>query len=239
MSMDWPVAQIPTPPVANHRTGVLMILHWPDHGDLRILVDDPNVFIAAEQLHALAELEDGFEHPTVVAHTTWARRESDPLTAFYTLPDAMAVLDHSPTHVTAELLAWFREQLPLATGDEAIDKAIGLASFTDAWTVRQAAMVLDGDPQITIGRTRLFAHLNHIGWVHRDHTGHWAPRQAALRAGHLTLRDIIIRSGTRAAETYTQLYVTETGLAELRRTLHALNPAPPDHPEPETLPIPE
>ncbi|MHC9046778.1 phage antirepressor KilAC domain-containing protein [Microbacterium saperdae] len=236
----WPVAPIPAPPTANHPTGVLIPLRWPLHGDLRILVDELNVFVASEDLHALAEFDDGYAHPTVTARITWARTTGAPLTPFYTLAEAMAVLDHNPTHATGELLAWFREQLPLATGDEAIDHAIGLVSFTDAWTVRQAAMILDRDPQISIGRTRLFAHLEHIGWAQRAFaTGTWAPLPYATRHGYLTLRDIIIRSGTRAAEAYTQLYVTEDGLTELRRSLNALYPAPPDPVEPEQLPIPD
>lgn len=237
---DWPVAEIPTPPTANHPAGVLIPLHWPHHGDLRILVDDLEVFAAADDLHALAEYDDSTPHPHPLFRpdVTWAKRDGAELLELYPLAHAVAVLEHAPTHQTRELLAWLREQLPLVLNEHVVDAAIGLESFLDAWTVQQAAKILDRDPQIAIGRTRLFAHLERIGWIHRDHDEHWAPRPDATRQGLLTLRDITIRSGTRGAEAYTQLYITEAGLAELRRTLYALHPVPPDPVEPEQLPIP-
>ena len=236
----WPVAPIPAASPAPTVTGAaLMILRWPHHGNLSILVtvDAADVLVAADELHALAEFDDEYSHPTITTRLLTYSRQHDPA-AFYTLADAMAVLDHNPTHVTGELLEWFRVQLPLATGDAAIDNAIGLTAFTDAWTVQQAALILDRDPQITIGRTRLFKHLERLEWIHRDIIGRWSPLPYATRHGLLTLRDITIRSGTRNAEDYQQLYVTQAGLAELRRTLHALNPDPPDVVEPEQLPIP-
>lgn len=243
MSQPWPVAQIPAPPAADRAAGAALMIHrWPHHGNLRILVtvDRKDVLIAVDDLHALAEFDDDYEHPTATKRLlTWSRQPDTSPADFYTLVDAMAALDHNPTHATGELLEWFREQLPLATGDAAIDNAIGLVAFTDAWTVQQAAMILDRDPQISTGRTRLFEHLAAIGWAQRDLTGHWAPLPYATRHELLTLREITIRSGTRAAEGYAQLYVTKDGLAQLRKSLHALHEQPPDLPAPETLPIPE
>ncbi|WP_449408048.1 phage antirepressor KilAC domain-containing protein [Microbacterium maritypicum] len=242
-SLPWPVARIPAEPTASRLSGAaFLILQWPHHGKLRILVtvDRKDVFVCSDDLHALAEFDDEYAHPSVrTRHLEWSKLPDEAPAAFYTLADTMAVLDHNPTHATGELLAWFREQLPLATGDAAIDNAIGLVAFTDAWTVQQAAMILDGDPQISTGRTRLFDHLAAIGWAQRDLIGHWTPLPYATRHGLLTLRNITIRSGTRAAEDYAQLYVTKDGLAELRKTLHALHKQPVEQPAPETLPIPE
>lgn len=250
MSTDWPVAQIPSGPVANHPGGILMPLRWEHHGDLRILVDedDLDIFIAAEDLYALAELEPAEDaafdphahpHPHLRPLVTWSRNVGDPLVAMYSLTDAVTVLEHSPTHQTAELLTWMRHTLPYVLRDEVLDSAVGLESFCDAYTVQQAAMILDRDPAIRIGRTTLFAHLEQIAWAHRDLAGHWEPTSYAVRHQLLTVRDVTIRARTRAAERYPQVYVTKTGLEELRRTLHALDQNPPVQPAPEALPIPE
>ena len=241
MSMDWPVAQIPTTPVANHPAGVLIPLRWPHHGDLRILVDELDVFASADDIYALAEYEDleHHPHPTLLPYVTWSKNPGDALLQLYPLADAINVLEHAPTHQTAELLAWLRSQLPLVLRDEVIDAAIGLEDFLDAYTVSQAARILDRDPAVSIGQKSLFRHLEHVGWAERDLAMQWHPTRAATRAGLLTIRDVLIRHGKNHSTPYPQIYVTEAGLAELRRTLHALWSAPPGHPEPETLPIPE
>lgn len=236
----WPVAQIPTPPVANHPAGVLIPLRWPHHGNLRILVDELDVFTSADDLYTLAEYDEPeHPHPTLLPYVTWAKQPGEALIDLYPLADAIAVLEHRPTHQTHELLAWLREQLPMVLRDEVIDATIGLEDFLDAYTVSQAARILDRDPAVSIGQKSLFEHLNHIGLAERDLVGHWRPTRTAIRRGLLTIRDVIIRARTRAAAPYPQIYVTEEGLAELRRTLHALHPAPPDRPAPEQLPIPD
>jgi hypothetical protein len=240
--MDWPVAKIPTTPVANHPTGVLIPIRWPHHGDLRVLVDDLEVFISADDLYALAELEaegDVHPHPQLTPDVTWSKNPGDPLLHMYTLTDAIAVLEHTPTHQTGELLEWMRISLPLHIREEAIDAAIGLESFLDAYTVSQAARILDGDPAVSIGQKSLFKHLDYIGWATRDLAGQWHPNRVATRAGFLTIRDVLIRHGKHQVSAYPQIYVTAAGLAELRRTLHALWSAPPGPAEPETLPIPD
>lgn len=243
MSMDWPVAQIPQEPVANHPAGILMPLRWKDHGDLRILVDadELDVFVSSDDLYALAEYEDTehHPHPTLLPVVTWSRNPGDPLVEMFTLADAVLVLEHAPTHQTRELLDWIRVTVPLVLNDEVLDNAVNLESFCDAYTVRQAAMILDRDPAIAIGQNTLFQHLDHIGWSSRDWAGHWRPSSHALRHKLLTIRDVTIRSGTRAAAPYPQLYITPAGLAELRRTLHALDRTPVAPTAPETLPIPE
>lgn len=241
MSMDWPVAQIPTAPVANHPAGVLIPIRWPHHGDLRILVDELDVFTAADDLYTLAEYEDleHHPHPTLLPHITWAKNAGDPLLQMYTLADAISVLEHQPTHQTAEMLAWLRMQLPLVLRDEVIDAAIGLEDFLESFTVSQAARILDADPAVSIGQKSLFRHLEHIGWAERDLVLQWHPTRTATRGRYLTIRDVLIRHGKHHTTAYPQIYVTDAGLAELRRTLHALYASPPGHPEPETLPIPD
>lgn len=241
MSMDWPVAQIPTTPVGNHTTGVLMPLRWPHHGDLRILVDELDVFVTAADMYALAEYEDleRHPHPTLLPRVTWSRNRGEQLLTMYTLADAVAVLEHEPTHQTYALLAWLRKQLPLVLRDDVIDAAIGLEDFLDAYTVSQAAHILDRDPAISIGQKTLFTHLEHVNLAERDLLGHWRPSRTAIRRGLLTIREVLVRRGKHHVDTYPQIYVTEAGLRELRSTLHALYNAPPGHPEPETLPIPD
>lgn len=245
MSMDWPVAQIPAEPVANHPAGIFMPLRWEHHGDLRILVDEDalDVFVSAEDLYSLAEL-DGHNaydhpHPQLRPLVTWARTQGDPLVDMYPLTDAVTVLEHAPTHQTRELLTWIRQTLPYVLRDEVLDHAVGLEDFLDAYTVQQAALILDRDPAISIGRTSLFAHLASIEWAQRDFVGHWSPTSYALRHKLLTIRDIVIRARTKAAAAYPQIYVTKTGLETLRGTLHALDKKPPELPAPQTLPIPD
>ncbi|WP_309129453.1 phage antirepressor KilAC domain-containing protein [Microbacterium sp.] len=238
---DWPVAQIPTEPVANHPGGEQIPLRWPHHGDLRILVDVDTleVFLVADDLHALAEFDDTTElHPTIRPTVTWSKRPGSELLEHYTLADAVAVLEHNPTYQTAELLAWLREQLPDVLRDEVLDHAIGLEGFCTAFTVQQAATILDRDPALSIGRTRLFEQLERIGWARRDDVvTHWRPTSLAIRHHWLTIREVTVRAG-KTATPYPQLYITPDGLAELRRILHALHPdAPATPPEPERLPI--
>lgn len=243
--VDWPVAPIPDLEVhPTHTAGALLPLRWPHHGDLRIIVDDrggkpgrtPEIHVAADDLHALAEIPDDQDpHPTISPRILWARHGADPIRC-YSLTQALAVIEHTATHATGELLAWMREQIPLVIRDEVLAAATPLESFLDAYTVQQAAIILDGDPQITTGRTRLFTVLEGFGWIARDRAGHWQPLAAPLQHQLLTVRDITIRSGTRAAEAYRQLYITPTGLSELRRLMHALNPTVPVIDQP-TLPI--
>lgn len=240
ITSDWLVAPIPTPPVANHPAGEQLPLRWPHHGDLRILVDVDTLeaFTAAEDLIALAELDDidvDELHPTIRPTITWAKNDGADLLEHYTLADAVAVLQHNPTHQTGELLAWMREQIPAALADEVIDHAVGLESFCTAYTAQQAAMILDRDPAIAIGRTRLFGHLEQIGWARRDEAGHWTPTSAARQHHRLTIRTVTIQAGTRSAAPYPQLYITPDGLNELRHSLHALHtdtPATPPAPAP-------
>lgn len=238
---DWPVAPIPTTPAPNHPSGVLIPLRWPHHGNLRILVDELDVFVSSDDLYALAEYEDleHHPHPTLLPTVTWAKQTGDPLVAMYTLVDAVAVLEHRPTHQTGELLEWLRDQLPLILRDEVIDAAIGLEDFLGSYTVAQAARVLDRDPAISIGQNTLFEHLALIGLAERDLAGLWHPTRTAIRGRLLTIREVIIRPRTKHATTYQQLYVTPAGLDQLRRTLRALHAAPPDPVEPEQLPIPD
>lgn len=238
MSMNWPVAEIPTTPSPNHPSGVMIPLRWPHHGDLRILVDELDVFAAADDLYALAEYEDTDQHPHPVLRprVTWARQTGDPLLTMYPLADAVAVLEHAPTHQTAEMLAWLRDFLPTVLRDEVIDAAIGLEDFLEAYTVSQAARILDRDPAVSIGQKSLFRHLEHIGWAERDLAGTWHPTRPAIRGHFLTVREILIRPGRGQAVPYQQVYVTEAGITELRRTLHALYAAPPGEHPPETLP---
>ena len=67
-------------------------LRWPHHGDLRILVDEPDVYVAADDIQTLAGL-DAAPHPEITPGVTWAKHPGDDLVVFYTLEDALAVLE--------------------------------------------------------------------------------------------------------------------------------------------------
>ena len=237
----WPVAAIPTEPVPNHPEGEQIPLRWVHHGDLRVLVDVDTLeaFVVADDLHVLAELDvDAGLHPTIRPSTTWAKRPGAPLIEHYTLADAVAVLEHNPTHQTSELLEWMRVQIPDVLRDDVIDHTVGLETFCTAYSVRQAAMILDRDPAVRLGRTRLFEQLERFGWTYRDVANHWRPTALAIRHHLITVRDVTVLPGTRAAAPYPQLMITPAGLTELRRLLHALHPETPATPTaPERLPI--
>ncbi|WP_223172485.1 phage antirepressor KilAC domain-containing protein [Microbacterium sp. NIBRBAC000506063] len=167
----------------------------------------------------------------------WRRNADAELTPMYDLASAVAVLEHTPTHQTTELLEWMGETLPEILDDEVLAGAVPLEPHTAAFTVAHAAEILDRDPTVSIGRQSLFAHLEHIGWAERHPDGHWQPTATARRHHWLTIRAVVIRAGN-SRRYYDQLYITQTGLTELRRTLHALHSEPVLF-EPETLPIPD
>lgn len=239
--IEWPVAQIPDPELATIPAGTPMLpLRWPHHGDLRILVPGhrdgvtPSVWVAAEDLLQL--LDFGFELEDVVRPGevgTW-RDPAGPLVEVWPLADATRFAADFPTHQTVELIEWLQDTLPAVVTDEVLDGAVGLESFLGTWTVQQAAIILDRDPAVTIGRKRLFDHLHQLGLVDRDDAGRWTPTGLAIRHGWLTVRGVHISGGPSRGR-YDQVHVTSAGLAHLRETLGAAPAALVDVDEPTPL----
>ncbi|MEJ1087025.1 phage antirepressor KilAC domain-containing protein [Microbacterium sp. Mu-80] len=234
---DWPVAPIPTAPTPDRTGGHRTPIRWPHHGDLRILTDAGDVFVAATDLHALAEF-DTTGHPAILCSTVrWAKNPDADVVEYYTLADAVALLEAASTQQAADLLEWMLVEIPEVLTLQEHDRATRMESFLTAFTVQQAAAILDRDPAVSVGRRALFEHLELIGWAARGLNGVWLPMPAAIRDDWVTVRRVTVRAG-KNSHPYPQLYITPAGLAELRRTLHALHPdAPATPPTPETLPI--
>ena len=214
------------------RTGhVTLIPRWLDHGDLTLLVHDGAVYARADQLEHLAHLTPWASGETLL-DTTWPLELNGH--AYYHLEDAIARCEaDGSTHAT-DFLTWLRATLPELINDDVLDQAQYIPGFIGSHPVRVAARILSDDPTISIGRTALFAHMHHHGWIDRTND-HWTITTRARRNGWLTIRDVILPTVATARRTYPQIYITPAGLTELRRTLGALHPTPADTPPAITL----
>lgn len=232
--VEWPVAEIPDPDRPTIQGAVMMPLRWPHHGDLRILVTghrtgaEPVVWVLTDDLWRLLEIDDLSEAEMEAATHggalltigTW-RDPAGPLVDAWLLSDALRWVQDFPTHQTAGFTVWLQGILPSVVTDEVLDGAIGLETFLDAWTVQQAAVILDRDPAVAMGRQRLFELLEHLALIARDEHGHWIPTSLAIRRGWLTVRPVHVSRGPSKGR-YDQVHVTRDGLAELRRCLHTV-----------------
>lgn len=201
--------------------------HWPGHGDLRIEIRDDVVYLRADQVERLARIQPWSTGETLIEDHWPATFAGHP---YYELDVAVARCEAADTEHATAFLIWLAEQLEQLLTDETIDAAVRPASFTESHPVDRAARILDADPAISIGRNGLFAHMHALGWIERP-TGDWTITGLARRSGWLTTRGVQIPATTKARmRVYPQIYITPAGLDELRRTLHALNPATPDIP---------
>lgn len=210
------------------RNVVKIIARWPHRGDLYIAIERDTVYYRADQFEHLAGLPAWSTGDTLID-------EQWPLIIdgheYYRDSVAIARAEAADTDTAAAFLAWLQTEIPELLADDTIALAAGLRGFLDAHTVTAAARILDRDPAISIGRDTLFAHMQIEGWVVRDEDNRWAPTALARKQGWLTIRRVAIAPG----HTYPQVYVTPSGLLELRRTLHALHdssapPPPSSHP---------
>ncbi len=99
-----------------------------------------------------------------------------------------------------------------------------LASADGDFAVSDAAKVLSRDPNIKLGRGRLFSYLDEIGWVHRQRGDQrWRAYQAQIDLGRLSelpSSHYHPRTGALVLDP-PQVRVTTKGLHELRRRLTA------------------
>lgn len=213
--------------LARHAT---LIPHWPGHGDLRIEIRDDVVYLRADQVEHLAGITPWSTGETLIEAHWPATFDGQP---YYELDVVTARCEAAGTTLATEFHTWLTGQLLELLTDDTLDRAHRTVGFIESHTVRRAATILDADPAVSIGQTTLFAHMHGLGWIERR-TGDWTITTSARRNGWLTTRDVLIPAATKSRQRpYTQIYVTPDGLAELRRTLHALNepaPTPSAHP---------
>lgn len=101
-----------------------------------------------------------------------------------------------------------------------------LATADGDFDVAGAAKVLSRDPAIRVGRDRLFTVLAERGWVFRDGTGRWAPKQPQIDNGRLSVlpqSHYHPRTGELVLDP-PQVRVTVKGLTELHRSLGGVQP---------------
>lgn len=103
-----------------------------------------------------------------------------------------------------------RELEPAAQSWEALAEASG------DYSMREAAQILDRDPEIRTGQNRLARHLKNIGWVSKDGT----PYQRHVDAGRLLLRMYTDRQDVLRR----QIRITAKGLADLHREMGGTGP---------------
>jgi hypothetical protein len=193
---------------------------WPGHGDLDIRVDlaDGRTWLRADQVEQLAGIPRWATGDTLLGDEevlaigdAW----------FYDLDGAIAKCAHHGTALAADFADWIRE-FTANIDDQALETAHKTVPFIHALTVAQAARVLDGDPAISMGQNRLFAHLEQLGWIERSTAAHdWIITCTPHERDWLTLRTVTIPDG-RETRRYLQVHVTRAGLDEIRRTLYAL-----------------
>lgn len=207
---------------------------WPHHGNLEIRVDvtDGRTWLRADQVEQLACIPPWSTGDTLLGDEYLASIDG---ADFYDIDSAVAKCSHHGTALAAEFADWIRTFIA-NVDDVVLEHAHKTVAFTEALTVAQAARALDDDPAISMGRDRLFAHLEQLGWIERASAAHdWIITHTPHQHDWLTLRSVNVPDG-RDSRRYLQIHVTRAGLDELRRTLYALGRGDPaDTPAPIPL----
>lgn len=197
-----------------------LLARWPRHGDLDIRVDlaDGRTWIRADQVEQLADIPTWSTGDTLLGDEEVHSIDD---AWFYDVDGAIAKCAHHGTALAGEFADWLRAFLA-NVDEQVLEDAHKVVPFTEAHTVAQAARVLDGDPAITMGRDRLFAHLEQLGWIERSSAAHdWIITREPHDHDWLTLRAVNVPDGL-GLRRYLQIHVTAAGLDEIRRTLYAL-----------------
>lgn len=206
-----------------------LIPRWHGHGDLRLLVDHPYVYLDVDDLHALTGAPLWGTGEVLVEPELFLEHGGR---YYLRLADAIERVELHGTPTASDFLTWLDEQLPHLLTPDVLADATRVAGFAQSHTVRRAAAILDTDPAISIGRQSLFEHMEHLGWVERNSPSHddWVITHLAHTHGWLTQRAVRVPTGGREHRRYLQTYVTPDGLAQLRRTLHGVSTDPPPAP---------
>lgn len=200
-------------------------------GDLTIVLKDGGIYLHAAQFEALAGIPPWAQGETLLGDDWPLELDGHP---YYRLDDAIARAEAQETAQSAAFLAWLTKTMDELLTEEALEHAHTLPSFMGSYPVRRAAEILSRDPGIDIGMHGLFEHMRLQGWIERDdpHTD-WRITTTGRLVDWLTIRDVLVPAPTKVGRrSYPQIYVTPGGLAQLRRTLHAINSNAPPEPEP-------
>lgn len=197
-----------------------LLPRWSGHGDLTIVIDGAYTYLRADQVEQLAGIPPWGEGETVLPDEWPLDVAGIP---FYSMDDAVRKCEQHGTALALEFVTWLREFLA-GVDDEALELAHRVVPFVEAFTVSNAAAILDADPAISMGRARLFAHLEQLGWIERSSPAHdWVITRRPHDRDWLVLRPVRVPAPTRSGwRDYPQVHVTAAGIAELRRTLYAV-----------------
>lgn len=206
------------------------LIHRLDGRDLRVLVDTPYVYLARDDVEAIAGVPPWGTGDTLL---TAADERSIEISGVTFIPLDVAT-DRVRTDATdqdraAAFLAWLDEHAPTFTDPRVLELAHQPASFATAYTVAAAAKAIADELRIDLGRDRLFDHMDALGWIERNEPGApWIITALPHNNDWLTLRAVGIgprRSG-KTQRQYLQIHVTPAGLAKLTDTFRDLPPAP-------------
>jgi hypothetical protein len=211
----------------------LAVFRWPQHGDLRAVIELPSgPLFFAEDVCNLLELDvpEGagfwggvtFEWPGRLSKVEALIGDNLEPVWLYTVEDLRFVADNFPTYMSLPFLDWFDQLLALLNPDgtyleppeEVEDPAKGRLTFS----IARAARVLSRDPRTSIGREALFDLMRRdLGWIARD-VDAWVPTIGAETSGVL-LRERPQRRPGEPREAYAQVRVTTAGVEAVHRAL--------------------
>lgn len=205
------------------------LIHRVDGRDLRVLVDTPYVYLSRDDVEAIASVPPWSTGDTLIPA---ADEHSIEISGVTFIPIDAAVdrvhADSTDPAAAGKFLFWLDEHRPTFTDASVLELAHQPAPFTTAHTVAAAAALIAAELGISLGRDRLFDHMDSIGWIERnDSTSPWIITALPHNNDWLTFRAVLVgprRSGK--ARPYPQIHVTPAGLAQLTESFRNLRPAP-------------
>ena len=206
--------------------------------DLRFLVDHPFVYFHRENVETIADIPPWGTGETLLLDDDQVV-DIDGV-EYYTHETTIyrARFDSATPAKGDALLRFLEEELPAYLTPDALEAAHRAPSFAEAYTVAAAARLLDEDPAISMGRDRLFEHMEAIGWIERNPADPrnpgadvWIPTSLPTSRDWVALRTVLV-GPRKSARPYLQIHITNAGLTELRTSLLALArpAAAPTHP---------
>lgn len=190
--------------------------------DLRVLVRDGIVYLAQADVEAIAGIPPWGTGEVLVPidHAAlFPYRGVD----YIRLDAALARIHDDATELDAAtiLSRWIEHDLPGFTTPEVVALAERpVTTVVGAFTVAGAARQLAARTGTSLGRDRLFDHMDCIGWIGRnDAASPWIIAAHPHNQGWLIAKTVTVHTGKKARP-YPQVYITPAGLDALEQTLH-------------------
>lgn len=200
-------------------------------GSQRVLVLTEAGFYRALGQRQAARITDERQRAAVERFQTWVYHEVLPAIrktgSYAPAPRELSRLELIELARESELARLAAEQkvAELAPSAQAWDT---LATADGDYDVARAAQILSNDPEITIGRDRLFTYMSKIGWVYRGAGNRWCAYQTQIDAGRLMIlpgSHYHPRTGELVLDV-PQVRVTVKGVGELHKRLRPRSTSP-------------